>query len=272
MTSQTIDYDTINENQKKTWGLGDYQAIALQTYDMNETLIRALDPRPTQKVLDVACGSGNGVLVAGRRDCEVTGVDLIPAWIERAKKRAEADGVNASYHVGDAQNLPFQDETFNVVFSVLGAIFAPDQEKTASEMLRVCKPGGKIGLMSHAKGGIVDDMFSTLASYGPPPPPGLESPIRWGTKEGINELLGEGTSSIENRQIEMFIYARSVEHQVDLFRNYYGPTVNLFNHVAEENQGELFEAMVGLLEQCNVADDGTMVLKVDYQQTIAVKE
>lgn len=112
---------------KKAWSLSDYQAIALQTYDMNKALIRVLDPRLTQKVLDVACGSGNGALVAGCRDCEVTGVDLISAWIERAKKRAEADCVNASFHIADAQNFPFEDGEFDVVMSVLGAIFAPDQ-------------------------------------------------------------------------------------------------------------------------------------------------
>lgn len=272
MSTETIDYRTINENQKKAWSLGDYQAIALQTYDMNEALIRELDPRPTQKVLDVACGSGNGVLVAGRRDCEATGLDLIPAWIEHARKRADLEGVRASFHVGDAQNLPFPDKTFDVVMSVLGVIFAPDQEQAASELLRVCKSGGKIGLMSHAKGGVVDEMFSAIATYLPPPPEGLHSPIRWGTEEGIEELLSHGAQSVENRHIEMNIYARSVEYQVDLFRNYYGPTVNLFKNVPAEQKNELRKEMVELLEAFNQADDGTMVLKIDYQQTLIVRQ
>lgn len=272
MSIQSIDYQAINESQKKTWGLGNYQPIALQTYDMNEKLIRSLDPLPTQKVLDVACGSGNGVLVAGRRDCEVTGLDLIPAWIERARKRATTEGIKASFHIGDAQDLPFQDETFDVVFSALGVIFAPNQDKSASEMLRVCKPEGKVGVMSHAEGGVVDEMFSVLASYGPPRPQELNSPIRWGTEEGINDLLGGAIRSIENRKLDLHIYARSVEHQVNLFRNYYGPTINLFNNIPSEQQDELFGAMVELLEKYNVADDGTMVLKIDYQQTIAVRK
>lgn len=271
MDSEKIDYDTINENHKERWSLGDYQAIALQTYDMNEALIRAVDPRPTQRVLDVACGTGNGTLVAGRRDCDVTGVDLIPAWIEHARKRAEVEGVNADFHVGDAQDLPFPDASFDVVISVLGVMFAPNQEQAASELLRVCKSGGKIGLMSHAEGGVVDEMFSAMASYTPPPPPGFNSPIRWGTEEGINELLGEGTESIENRHVEMYVYARSVEHQVDLFRTRYGPTVNLFNQVPEEKREELHTVMVDLLQRFNEATDGTLALKIDYQQTFAVR-
>lgn len=271
MNGKTIDYDTITENQKEGWSMGDYQAIALQTYDMNEALVRAVDPRPTQRVLDVACGTGNGVLVAGRRDCDVTGVDLIPAWIERARRRAEIEGVNAEFHVGDAQDLPFPDVSFDVVLSVLGVMFAPNQEQAASELLRVCKPGGKIGLMSHAEGGVVDEMNSVLDSYMPSSPPELSSPIRWGTEEGIQELLGDGTVSIENRHLEMYVYARSVEHQVDLFRTQYGPTVNLFNNVPEDKQEELQEVMEDLLERFNEATDGTLKLKVDYQQTVAVR-
>lgn len=208
----------------------------------------------------------------GKSVSEVTGADLIPAWIGRAKKRAEADGVNASFYVADAQNLPFQDEEFDMVMSVLGVIFAPNQKKAASELLRVCKPGGKIGLMSHAKGGVVDEMFAAMESYMPPPPPGLESPIRWGTEKGINELLGEGTSSIENKHLELYIYARTVEHQVDLFHKYYGPTVNLFNNVLVDRQDELRGVMVDLLEKYKKADDGSMVLKIEYQQTIAVRK
>lgn len=222
-------------------------------------------------MLDVACGTGNGVLVAGRRDCDVTGVDLIPAWIERARKRAEIEGVNAEFHVGDAQDLPFPDGTFDVVLSVLGVMFAPNQEQAASELLRVCKPGGTIGLMSHAEGGVVDEMFSVMDPYTPPSPPELPSPIRWGTEEGIQELLGGGTESIENRQIEMYVYARSVEHQVELFRTRYGPTVNLFDNVPEDKQEELREVMVDLLQRFNEDTDGTLKLRIDYQQTVAVR-
>lgn len=271
LSQDTIDYDAINKNQEAAWSLGDYQPIALQTYDMNEALVRAVDPRPTEHVLDVACGSGNGVLVAGRRDCEVTGVDLIPAWIDRARKRADVEGVDAAFHVADVQDLPFPDASFDVVFSALGVIFAPNQEQAASELLRVCKPGGKIGLMSHAEGGVVDQMFAALAPYAPPPPPGLRSPIRWGTEEGIRELLGAGTTSIDNQHFEMFVYARSVEHQVDLFQNYYGPTVNLFNNVPEDKQEEVHNLMVDLLQRFNEATDGTMALGVDYQQTVAIR-
>ncbi len=271
MNRQTIDYETIQETQKESWSQGDYQAIALQTYDMNEALVRAVDPRPTQRVLDVACGTGNGALVAGRRDCDVTGMDLIPAWIEHARERAEVEGVNADFHVGDAQDLPFPDASFDVVLSVLGVMFAPNQEQAASELLRVCKPGGKIGLMSHAEGGVVDEMNSVMDSYTPPSPPELASPIRWGTEGGIHELLGDGTESIENRQIEMYVYARSVEHQVDLFRTRYGPTVSLFNQVPEDEQEEVREAMVDLLERFNETTDGTLKLKIDYQQTVAVR-
>lgn len=137
------------------------------------------------------------------------------------------------------------------------------------DLLQVCKPGGTIGLMSHAKGGVVDEMFSATASYTPPPE--FNVPIRWGTKEGVHELLGDGTESIENRHVEMHVYARSVGHQVDLFRTRYGPTVNLCKNVPEDKQEELQEVMMGLLQRFNEATDGTLALKVDYQQTVAAR-
>ena len=266
-----VDYRHITENQRKSWSLGDYQPIALQTMDMNEELIRAINPHPTQRILDVACGSGNGALVAARRDCEVFGIDFVPDWIERARKRAEAEGVVADFKVGDAQDIPYPDNSFDVVVSVLGVMFVPDQEKAASELLRVCKPGGKIGLWSHTPDGVVGKMFGVLAPYSPPPPNGLKSPMRWGTEDGIHELLGGGTRSIENTPKTMYIYARSVDYQVEMFKKYYGPTSNLFNTLPPDKHEEVHNTMIDLLQSYNRATNGTMILEIDYIQTIAVR-
>lgn len=173
-------FQEITVNQKQTWSKGDFNEIARQNVVMAEALVNETDPHAGQKVLDVACGSGTAALVTARRYCEVTGIDYVPELIDRARKRSEASGLKAKFLVADAQDLPFPDNTFDVVLSVYGVQFAPEQEKAAAEMIRVCKPGGKIGLAGPIPEGWSGDFFAVHGKY-VPPPPGVKPPIRWGT-------------------------------------------------------------------------------------------
>src|SRR5690554_614112 len=184
---QRLDYQTITARQKEVWATGDFHEIARQNVIMGEALCAALDPHGGDRVLDIACGSGTAALIAARRYCEVSGIDYVPALIERAKRRAAAEGFNVDFRVADAQALPFPDASFDVALSVYGVQFAPDQERAASEMLRVCRLGGRIGLATPIQKGWSGDFFATNAKY-MPPPPGVQPPLRWGTEAGLNEL------------------------------------------------------------------------------------
>jgi ubiquinone/menaquinone biosynthesis C-methylase UbiE len=189
-------------------------------------------------------------LVAERRYCEVAGLDYVPELIERAKVRAQANGQTIDFRVGDAQDLPFPDDSFDAILSVYGVQFAPDQEQAANELLRVCRPGGKIGLAGRIPEGWSGDWFGVYAKY-VPPPPHLESPLRWGTAEGLEELLGAGTRSIENDRRTMLQYYRSVDHAVDVFSTYFGPTIQALSTIDSADQENFLEDLTAVMSRYN---------------------
>ncbi len=265
---KNIDFTGITETQKETWGTGDFNEIARQNVVMAEALCEAVDPHPGEQVLDVACGSGTAALVAERRYCEVTGIDYVPELVERAKIRARANGQVVDFLVGDAQELPFSDDRFDVVLSVYGVQFAPDQEQAANELLRVCKPGGKIGLASPIPEGWSGDWFAVHTQY-VPPPAGVESPLRWGTHDGLDELLSAGTSSIENEQRTVLQYYRSVDHAVTVFSSYFGPTIRAFEAADTDAQQRLRNELTDVFSRYNRASDGTAIVENQYLQTLA---
>jgi len=266
--SDKVDFGVITKNQKVTWGSGDFNQIARQNWAMGEALVKAVDPYPGQHVLDVACGSGTAALVAERRYCKVTGLDYVPELIERAKWRAEANGQEVDFVVGDAQELPFPDNSFDVILSVYGVQFAPDQEKAASEMLRVCKPGGIIGLAGPAPEGWSGDFFATHGRYNPPPPD-VKSPLQWGTEEGVNQLLGPGCLSIESNKRTSIQYYRSTDHAVEVFGQWFGPTLRAKEILGREDQQKLLNDLKEVFERYNRADNGTAIVENIYLETIA---
>src|SRR5215212_1593944 len=172
---QPPDTSAIKERQQKTWTSGNYAMVGNLLVVMGEQLCDAVDLRAGEKVLDVATGSGNTALSAARRFCETTAIDYVPELIEQAKSRAQAERLEVSFEVGDAESLPYADASFDVVLSTLGVMFAPNQEKAASEMLRVCRPGGKIGLANWTPDGFIGQMFRTMGKH-VPPPPGIKPP------------------------------------------------------------------------------------------------
>jgi SAM-dependent methyltransferase len=267
---EDTDLRTITEGQKETWATGDFNQIARQNVVMAEALCEATDPRPGERVLDVACGSGTAALVAARRYCRVVGIDYVPALVEQARARSSASGLEAEFRVADAQELPFEDDSFDLVLSVYGVQFAPDQERAAKEMLRVCRPGGRIGLATPIPEGWSGDFFAVHARYAPPPP-GVNPPLRWGTDAGLTELLGPGVRSIENETRTALQYYRSVDHAVSVFSTYFGPTIRAGGSLDEKSRERLRQEIREVFDRYNRADDGTAVVENRYRLTVAVR-
>src|SRR5918997_1304587 len=257
------DANALKERQVKIWTSGEYARIGNPISIMGEILCEAVDLRSGDRVLDVATGSGNTAISAARRFCEVTGMDLAPESIEHARRRAEAEGMDITFEVGDAEDLSYPDASFDVVVSTIGVMFCPNQEKAAAELLRVCKPGGKIGLASWTPEGFTGNMLRTVGKH-VPPPPGVKPPSSWGTEERLRELLGDGVSSLETTRLTYNFRYPSAEHFVDWFRNYYGPTVRAFAALDPEGQEALAGDLKKLCKSRNTSGDATLVAPSDY--------
>ena len=265
-STETIDFDAITARQQQTWASGDFNQIARQNVCMAEAICEAIDLHAGERVLDVACGSGTAALVAARRYCEVTGIDYVPELINRARSRSAADGVDADFQVGDAQALAFPDDCFDAVLSVYGVQFAPDQEKAATEMLRVCRPGGRISLATPIPEGWSGDLFAAMGKH-VPLPPGVNPPLRWGTETGLDELLGRGTRSIRSEKRTALQYYRSVEHAAEVFLTWFGPAIRACERSAKD---DVREDLKTVFSRYNRATDGTAVIENTYLVTIAV--
>lgn len=265
-----LDYRAITERQQATWATGDFHEISRQIIPVSEAVCQAVDPRSSERVLDIACGSGNTALIAARRYCDVSGIDYVPALIDRARERAAADGVRIDFRVADAQALPFEDASFDVVVSVFGVMFAPDQEKAASELLRVCRPGGRIALANWMPEHFGKDFFGLHAGY-MPPPPGIDPPQRWGTDKGLHELLGAGTTSIRSEKRSNRVYHPSIEHAVETFGAYFGPSGRALQSLDAEARADFRRDMAELFSSYNEARDGSLVFETRYLQTLALR-
>jgi SAM-dependent methyltransferase len=266
----TVDYAAVTAKQQQVWGLGAYGRVGSLLSWMAETLVRELDVHAGERVLDVAAGNGNASLAAARRFADVTTTDYVPELLAEAQRRAAADGLGLRTQVADAQRLPFADASFDVVMSTIGVMFAPDQEAVAGELLRVCRPGGRIGLASWTPGSMVGDMFRTIGSH-VPPPQGLRPPVLWGSQDRVRELLGEGCAALGLTLRSQPMRFPSPAAFVDHFRTWYGPTVAAFAAVGADGGRRLEEDLVAMLGRHNTADDGTLVMDVEYLEVVAVR-
>ena len=264
------DFAAIKQRQQATWASGDYHMIGTQILIVSELLIEALDVRSTERVLDVATGSGNAALAAARRGCTVVGLDYVPALLERARLRAAAEGLEAEFVEGDAEALPFDDASFDVVSSVFGAMFAPDQERTAGELARVCRAGGRIGLVAHTPEGFIGQLFKTNAKH-VPPPAGLRAPVLWGTEERLRELFGDAIAKIDTAKRHYVFRYRSPEAYLEYSRRYFGPTIKIFEAVGEAGRAALETDLLDLVARFNRADDGSMVVPSEYLEAVIVR-
>lgn len=267
---QAPDMAAVKERMRKVWTSGEYARIGNPLVIIGERLCEAADLRSGDAVLDVATGSGNTAISAARRFCDVTGMDLAPEWIEHARKRAEAEGMDIAFDVGDAEDMAYPDASFDVVLSTLGVMFAPNQEKAADELLRVCRSGGRIGVSNWTPDGFIGQMLKTVGKH-VPPPAGIKPPPLWGTEERLEELLGEGVSSLKTtRRAYVFRYP-SAEYFVEYFRNYYGPTVRAFAALDSDGGEALANDLEDLLERWNTSGDETLVVSSDYLEAVAVR-
>jgi SAM-dependent methyltransferase len=266
-----IDLNAVRQAQQKTWSEGDFAMVAGLVMMVSEELVEALDIVPGERVIDVACGSGNAALAAARRAWGNTvGVDFVPALLERGRERAAAERLDIEFVEGDAAELSFGDGEFDVVASVFGAMFAPEHEKTAAELLRVCKPGGRIGMANWVPDGGVGKMFMTIAKHAPPPP-GAPSPLLWGTEDHLREVFGDGISDLKVERRASRQAFRSVDHFIEFFRTNFGPTKVAYERVGPEGEEALTADLRTYLEEANTAGDRALVLEPEYLQVIATK-
>jgi ubiquinone/menaquinone biosynthesis C-methylase UbiE len=268
--NQAPNMDAIKERMRKIWTSGDFSKIGNSIVIVGERLCEAVDLRSVQKVLDVATGSGNAAISAARRFCEVTGMDLAPESIEHARRRAAAEGMDIAFEVGDAEDLSYPDASFDAVLSTFGVMFCPRQERAAGELLRVCRPGGKIGLANWTPDGFIGNMLRIVGKH-VPPPPGIKPPPLWGTEERLRELLGEGVSSLDTTRRTYHFRYPSAGHFVGWFREYYGPTVRAFAALDPSGQEALAHDLEELLDNWNTSGDETLVVPADYLEVVAVR-
>ena len=264
-----MDLAAVTARQQSMWATGDFHKIGVAQPIVGERLVRTLGIRAGERVLDVAAGAGNTALAAARRWAVVTATDYVPDLLVRARARAEAEGLELKTDIADAQALPFADCSYDVVTSTFGAMFAPDQDKTAREMVRVLAPaGGRLGMANWTPDGRVGEMFA-LGGRHVPAPANIRPPTRWGTEEGLNELLGGlvGDLRVRVRTTE-FVYP-SAEFMLSYFRTWFGPTATQFAALDEDGQAAFAQELLALYQRHNQADDGTILIRSPYLEVVA---
>jgi SAM-dependent methyltransferase len=266
-----IDYAAITQRQQGVWASGDYAVVASRIPVMSDLLCDAADISAGSRVLDVAGGSGNTALAAARQGARVVTLDYVPELLERARARAAAEGLEIETVAGDAQALPFPDRAFDAVISVVGAMFAPDQRRTAAEMLRVCRGGGTIAMANWTPEGFIGQLFKTVGAH-VPPPPGLTPPPLWGTEEHVRELFGDGVRDLHIRRRQYTWRYASPEEFVQVFRDFYGPTLAAFGGLAHERQHALAADLAALARRFDRnGGDGPVAIPAEYLEVVATR-
>lgn len=261
--------DEIKERQRAMWSAGDYADIATMIESASAELLERLGVESGQDLLDVACGTGNASIPAAERGAAVTGLDLTPKLVELARERAVAAGVEVQFIEGDAENLPFDDGSFDRVTSVFGAMFAPDQQRTADELVRVCRPGGRIGFCAWTPEGLNGRFFATIGTHLPPPPPDFTPPILWGSEERVRELLAGAGVEPEFERRSVHFEDESVEHWMDYSESVLGPVVMAKAALEPEGRWEPARAeLASLYEEANESTDGSLRVEAEYLMTI----
>jgi SAM-dependent methyltransferase len=269
--SPPVDLAAVKTRQQAAWSTGNYAVVGSTIQIVGENLCEALDLRSGSRVLDVAAGNGNATLAAARRWCDVTSTDYVASLLESGRARAQAEGHTIEFREADAENLPFAEASFDVVMSTFGVMFTPDQAKAASELARVCKPGGKIGLANWTPGSFIGQVFKTIGNF-IPPAPGVKSPSLWGTRERLDELFA-GTALEINATERAFVFRyRSPAHFLEVFRTYYGPMNKAFGALDAEKQAAFAQELLGLMASRNRSGDSTLVLPSEYLEVVITRK
>jgi SAM-dependent methyltransferase len=266
----TVDYDAIKTRQRDTWGSGDYAVIGTTLQIVGETLCETVDLEAGQRVLDVAAGNGNASLAAARRGCQVTASDYVSSLLEGTLARAASDGLTIESREADAEALPFPDASFDAVLSTFGVMFTPNPERAAAELLRVCRPGGRIGLTNWTPAGFIGQMFKIVGRH-VPPPAGVRSPLEWGTEPRLSELFGSDVEAIDSQRRHFVFRYRSAQDWLDTFRTYYGPTLKAFGTLDDAGQKAFEQELLALADESNTSTTGALRIPSEYLEVVAVK-
>jgi SAM-dependent methyltransferase len=246
-------FDELKQKQSAMWGSAPFERIAEEIADIHDALVDAVDPQPGEAVLDVACGTGGVAERVARREARVTGIDFAPPLVATARSRARDAGLDIRYDVGDAEALPYEEASFDVVVSAFGHMFAPDHRAAASELARVCRPGGRLGLACWTPEGGIGDMFRMVASFQPAPPPNVPSPLEWGRQEHQQELLADAFE-LEIAERESPQLGESGEQIWELTSTSFGPSKTLLDSLEPERAEEFQRATVEFYERYREGD------------------
>lgn len=265
-----LDLEAVKTKQKAAWSSGDYAVVGTTLQIVGEQLAEAMDLRAGQKVLDIAAGNGNFSLAAARRYCDVTSTDYVESLLQRGRERAAADRLEIKFEKADAEALQFADGAFDAVASTFGGMFSPDQSRTAKEMLRVCRPGGRIGLANWTPDGFIGQMFKTIGRY-IPPPAGLKSPALWGVRDWLETAFGDGSTALTADTRHFVFRYRSAHHFLDVFRQYYGPMLKAFEALDKDSGESLSNDIIDLVNVFNKSGDETMVVPGEYLEVVVTR-
>ena len=266
-TPAAPDYAGIKQRQQATWASGDFAVIGVTLQIVGESLAEAADIRSGERVLDVAAGNGNATLAAARRFAEVTSTDYVSALLDKGRARAAAEGLQVNFRIADAEDLPFEDGSFDAALSTFGAMFTPDHTRPAREMLRVVRAGGRIGLANWTPEGFIGQLFKVIGAY-IPAPAGLKSPALWGTEPHIVELFGAQAADIRTVRRNFNFRYRSAAHWIQIFRDFYGPTHKAFAALDPARQDALAKDITALLNRCNTAGPASLVVPAEYLEVV----
>jgi ubiquinone/menaquinone biosynthesis C-methylase UbiE len=270
-TATSPEFDALKSRLKSTWMAGDFSQIAKAIETTAEAFVDRLNVQPGMKVLDVACGSGNLAIPAAKKGADVTGVDIADNLIDSANSRAEAEGVAARFEVGDAEALPYEDNTFDVVMTMFGAMFAPRPDVVASELIRVCKAGGTITMANWTPEGLPGQMFKLVTKY--LPPPDMPPPVLWGVPDKVKERFGDKVTDLTMTPVMAdMVFDMGPPEVVEHFRKYFGPTQMAFKAIPEDQHEAYRSDLESLFVRNNIATDGTTHEKGEFLEVRAVKK
>jgi ubiquinone/menaquinone biosynthesis C-methylase UbiE len=269
-TASNPELEAIKSKQQITWSSGDFGIIGTTLQIVGESLCEAVDLRAGSRVLDVAAGNGNCSLAAARRWCDVTSTDYVPALLEDGRRRAAGERLPMTFQEADAEALPFENESFDVVLSSFGVMFVPDHARAAAELIRVCRPGGKIGLANWTPRGFIGKLFGVIGKH-VPPPPALTPPSRWGVEDYLDQLFRNSASDIHTTRRDFVFRYKSPEHWIDVFRTWYGPVHKAFAGLSAEKQLQLDADLHALISDFNTSGDSTAVIPGEYLEVVVTK-
>jgi SAM-dependent methyltransferase len=265
------DFAAIKRRQQAMWASGDFSVVAARIVYQAEQLCETADLQAGWRVLDVATGSGNAALAAARRGCEVVGTDYVPALLERGRIRAQAEHLAVEFREADAEHLPFPDASFDAVISIYGVMFAPDQKRAASELARVCRPGGRIALACWTPDGFIGETLRLFSRY-LPPVPGVQPTVRWGEADYQRQLFGSSAQSLTAYPRTAIFRFRSTEENVNFFRTYYGPTLRAFESLPPDRADSLHRELLALNARFDRnGGQGPIAITADYLETVIVR-